>query len=290
MPISPIDLYRDVLPQTDCGDCGFPTCLSFAAKVVSEQLPLSRCPHLSPETVAGYEDRLQEQYAEHKWVKRDTAQDALQWAKERSARISLQDLPGRLGGELMAGEEGPAVRLPYIGGDVLITEQGMHKADGTELTLWEQVLLYNHWAQGGEREPSGKWRGFQELPNTVSKIKTMQTQVYGPLARCCAGRGEDLKRAARELGGEDWTAELESGDAAVFLPALPRIPVLVMFWDRDQEEGFGAEVKFLFDQTVTEHLDIESILFLSEQIRKLLCAHIGRENTKGHKEGTWEAG
>jgi hypothetical protein len=272
MPISPIDLYRDVLPKTDCGDCGFPTCLSFAAKVVSEQLPLSTCPHLSPEVVAEYEHKMQEQFTQGKWTKRDTAEDALQWAKQRSSRIALQDLPDRLGGTLVSGDNGPAVRLPYIGGDVLITDQGMQKADGTELSLWEQVLLYNHWAQGGEKAPSGSWLGFQELPNTVSKVKTMQSQVYAPLAKCFAGKKDALIRAARSLGGQDWTEEYASADAAVYLLALPRIPVLIMFWDQDEDEGFDAEVKLLFDDTVTGHLDIESILFLSEQIRQLLCS------------------
>ena len=30
-------------------------------------------------------------------------------------------------------------------------------------------------------------------------------------------------------------------------------------------------LKLLFDETVTEHLDIESIVFLSERLRQLLC-------------------
>lgn len=275
MAVSPIDLYRDVLPQTDCGDCGYPTCLSFAAKVVSEQVPLSMCPYLSSQTVSEYERKLQEQYSQRKWVKRDTAQDALQWAKERSARIDLHDLPHRLGGELLQWDSGPAVRLPYIGGNVLITDQGMHKEDGSELSLWEQVLLYNHWAQGGEREPSGHWRGFNELPNTVSKVKTMHSQVYAPLSECFQGKTTDLVAAALSLGGQNWSGRFGSADAVLYIPALPKVPVLVMFWDQDVEEGCAAETKFLFDQTVIEHLDIESILFLSEQIRHLLCQEIG---------------
>ena len=36
--------------------------------------------------------------------------------------------------------------------------------------------------------------------------------------------------------------------------------------------GFGATIKLLFDETVTEHLDIESIVFMSERLRQLLCA------------------
>lgn len=37
MALSVVDLYKNVLPKTNCGDCGFPTCLAFASMVVSEK-------------------------------------------------------------------------------------------------------------------------------------------------------------------------------------------------------------------------------------------------------------
>jgi Domain of unknown function (DUF3786) len=58
---------------------------------------------------------------------------------------------------------------------------------------------------------------------------------------------------------------------ALFFRPLPRVPVSLLFWDEDPEDGFDARVKLLFDDTITEHLDIESILFLSERLRQLLC-------------------
>ena len=35
MALSVVDLYRQVLPRTNCGDCGYPTCMAFASMVVS---------------------------------------------------------------------------------------------------------------------------------------------------------------------------------------------------------------------------------------------------------------
>ncbi|MFW6284094.1 MAG: DUF3786 domain-containing protein [Desulfosalsimonas sp.] len=46
---------------------------------------------------------------------------------------------------------------------------------------------------------------------------------------------------------------------------------MLVFWDAEPEDGFEAEVRLLFDQTITEHLDIESIMFLSERLKDLLC-------------------
>jgi hypothetical protein len=47
---------------------------------------------------------------------------------------------------------------------------------------------------------------------------------------------------------------------------------MLRFWDSDGEVGLEAEVKLAFDETITEHLDIESIMFLSEQLTKMLMA------------------
>ncbi len=38
MALSAIDLYRDILPKTNCRECGFLTCLAFASMVISEKL------------------------------------------------------------------------------------------------------------------------------------------------------------------------------------------------------------------------------------------------------------
>ena len=278
MPLSVVDLYRDVLPRTNCGDCGWPTCLAFAGMVVSEQYPLKDCPHLDPDVRARSQSELDAQYAAGKWTKRDLAEDALQWAKERSASMALTDLPDRLGGQLIATGNGEALKLPYFNGSIVITSDGIMTTDGSELNRWEQVFIYNHMAQGGVRKPTGAWKGFREFPNTVSKVKNMIAEVEVPLVEHFSGRTADLEIAARQIGGRNVTAEFPTADRAMYFQPLPRVPVLLMFWDADLDDGFEAQVKLLFDETVVEHLDIESIVFLSERLSQFLCNGI---NSKG---------
>jgi acetyl-CoA decarbonylase/synthase complex subunit gamma len=38
-----------MLPQTNCKECGFPTCLAFAMKLAAKQVELSACPYVTPE-------------------------------------------------------------------------------------------------------------------------------------------------------------------------------------------------------------------------------------------------
>ncbi len=48
MAISGLEIYK-LLPQTNCKDCGYPTCLAFAMKLAAKQAALKDCPHISEE-------------------------------------------------------------------------------------------------------------------------------------------------------------------------------------------------------------------------------------------------
>ena len=48
MALSGIQIYK-LLPQTNCKECGFPTCLAFAMKLAAKQVELSACPYVTDE-------------------------------------------------------------------------------------------------------------------------------------------------------------------------------------------------------------------------------------------------
>ncbi|MDD5466632.1 MAG: acetyl-CoA decarbonylase/synthase complex subunit gamma [Anaerolineales bacterium] len=51
MALSGIQIYK-LLPQTNCKECGFPTCLAFAMKLAAKQVELSACPYVSEDSKA----------------------------------------------------------------------------------------------------------------------------------------------------------------------------------------------------------------------------------------------
>jgi hypothetical protein len=199
------------------------------------------------------------------------ARDASEWAKQRSASMDLGDLSKRIQARLTDGDSEPFLELPYFNDTILITADAITRRGGTPLTRWEEVFIRNHMAQGGRSEATGNWKGLVEFPNTVSKIKSMKSQVEAPLKEVFTGKTERLRDAAAKLGGRDVTADTGSADVAVYFKVLPRVPVILMFWDAEPEDGFEAEARLLFDETITDHLDIESIMFLSERLQQLLC-------------------
>jgi acetyl-CoA decarbonylase/synthase complex subunit gamma len=51
MGMTAIEIYK-LLPKTNCGDCGFPTCLAFAMQLANMKVELSECPHVSEDAHA----------------------------------------------------------------------------------------------------------------------------------------------------------------------------------------------------------------------------------------------
>ncbi len=51
MALSGLEIFK-LLPKTNCGDCGFPTCMAFAMKLAQKKAELSQCPHASEEAKA----------------------------------------------------------------------------------------------------------------------------------------------------------------------------------------------------------------------------------------------
>jgi len=49
--LSGIEVYK-LLPRTNCGDCGLPTCMAFAMQIASQKAALDGCPHVSGEARA----------------------------------------------------------------------------------------------------------------------------------------------------------------------------------------------------------------------------------------------
>jgi len=271
MALSVVDIYSKLLPKTNCKQCGHPTCLAFASMVVSEKFPLKNCPYIDQTILGSAEKELEEQYKEGKWTKRDMAQDALNWAKERASSMKLSDLPDRIGGRLIYENDEEMLELPYFKSFLIIHDEKIRHKGGDDLTRWEQVFIFNHMAQGGNSDPTGIWKGFQEFPNTVSKIKSMKEHVEGPLIKQFKGNTKELINAGINMGGQLLKGEQVNADVSLLFQPLPKIPVMLNFWDEDIADDFEAEVKLLFDKTIVDHLDIESIMFLSERIKQLLC-------------------
>ncbi len=54
MQLTGLQIYK-LLPQTNCKECGFPTCLAFAMKLAAKQSELAKCPYVTDDAKAKLE-------------------------------------------------------------------------------------------------------------------------------------------------------------------------------------------------------------------------------------------
>ncbi len=257
------------LPRTNCGDCGQPTCLAFATRVIKEGEDLGLCPHLAAGDEFGELLRAQQQAGVGR--RRESVAISLEVLQAKVAPLDFAPLAAGLGADY--GEEAgrPYLALAYFGDCLQVFKDELRYPPGALADPWDAILLYNYIASQGSRQPTGDWIAYNSLPNSVSKAKTL-ARLERELAAHFKGQAAALKEKSARLGAELVAVGGEDADVQALFQPLPRVPILVLFWDADPAEGFQAQCRLLFDASVSDYLDLEAMLFLVEHLLARLLA------------------
>ncbi|MGC9022971.1 MAG: DUF3786 domain-containing protein, partial [Dissulfurimicrobium sp.] len=241
------------------GRCGFPTCMAFAAAVINMGAQEDRCPYIEKKLCDADAKKHRQENIETALVKE---------LKSRLKGINLAKRADGLGALVIQTDTDPILQLDYLGGEVTISAQGIFDKNGKELDPRDHILLYNYVFSGGNGMLSGKWIGLESFPNSISKVVTLRRYTEEKLAAAFEGDIAGLKAAANDLGAEPVLPC--HADLCLVIPALPKVPIQIHFWDADREDGFEARVKVLFDSRALDFLDIESLVFISERVTETL--------------------
>ena len=270
--LTPLHLYK-LTPRTNCGECGFPTCLAFSTQVIVGRGNLQDCPYLVPDALAPFHAQLAEQHLAGIGIRRESFQKTFEFLRGEVEKWDFGMIAGSLGAAFEERKGTPSLKFPYFGRQVRVTRDDVLPEVGEPLDPWEKILLYNY-VIGGAVDPSGVWVGMESLPNSVSKIKSLRSHCEGPLARAFAGKMDLLPSAVAGLGMLLTLSE-EKVDFGAEFQILPRLPVRVLWWDEDPSEGFQAKAKFIFDSRVLQVVDLESLIFACEQLTDRLLHAVG---------------
>jgi len=258
LKLTPIAIAKRT-PLTNCGQCGHPTCLAFGAAVVKTGINLGLCPFID---LAGLDLLPVATTTPQKQPATDL--EFITSLKEKISPFILSDLAPQLGATVKAEFPGTLL-FGYLGQKVSLSKS-LLLIDGQEPEdPRDQILLYNYVFSQGNRPPANDWIGMESLPNSISKIKTLDTYCETRLANLFANLpAEQVWSAINTLGGK--AAANHSASIGAIVPVLPMIPQCVLFWEASPEDNFTARVKVLFDRHVLAYLDLESLVFSSERL------------------------
>jgi hypothetical protein len=269
--MNPLEIVKRT-PKTNCGECGHPSCLAFAAAVTRAGAEISLCPYID---LQGFEAKISSSVKDlEDLAGQVTEEHDLALVKHLQKKVSPLGF-GSIAAALGAtwNRDNPEVLyLRYLGQDVILGKTKILMDNDTIVDPRDQILLYNYVYSCGGRKPDNTWIGMESLPNSISKIKTLATYCEKKIAERLSGKPANiLKNLAGRLDGYEGPADLgSSATSSLVVPVLPMVPQYLLFWEEEPEDGFEPKAKVLFDHHVLDFLDLESLVFSAERFAERL--------------------
>jgi hypothetical protein len=141
-------------------------------------------------------------------------------------------------------------------------------AAGRELPAFLQAMLLYHCYTADGSPLVGRWISFSELPDGRFYTQAFQGYTGGELARAIQDRAI-FERAALKAGGILLPGDGSTpGTLAFRFQALPRIPLLVAFWEGD--EDFPGTFQVLFDASARHYMPTDGCALLGSTLCRML--------------------
>ncbi|NTW16533.1 MAG: DUF3786 domain-containing protein [Syntrophaceae bacterium] len=144
--------------------------------------------------------------------------------------------------------------VPFLNAEFLCSaeRQSIEPLSGEGFTAPDFLLflvVLHYLLEAKPQELSGRWIGEKEIPGGEVFFRGLHGLPLEPLTKIF-GRQPDLFRSVAEsLGG----TPVQMGDLAFRFPTFPRIPLVLVLWEGDDE--FEPEMLIRFDSTVTFQLE-----------------------------------
>jgi len=151
-------------------------------------------------------------------------------------------------------------KVPFFGEDYTASypDGAVKRADGSPAGGMEELIILHYLVHADGAANRDEWVSYRDLPGARYHEPAFKAEVEGPLSRGLAGHLEALRGWARKKA----RALDLPGDVAAAWEVLPRVPLLIIFNEKDEE--FPASARVLFDITAPDYLPTEDLSVLAE--------------------------
>ena len=172
------------------------------------------------------------------------------------ARIAELDFPflaDKLGIQL----DGRHVIIPFFGKPYRVSDKGISDPTNRRPHLSVSVILCKYLLMCPMIEPlEGSWMSYKDFKDAAPLIRAFYNTVSHPIFETFSGRLTELEKAGQKIGGYA-SAEAFSYDLSMRFDALPKVPLLLLFNDKDDE--FPSQCSVLFEKRAEKFLDMECL-------------------------------
>ena len=185
--------------------------------------------------------------------------------RRRFLELDQEELIRRFSLESDAGQ----IRISYYGRHYAVDRAtgSILSCDAPQETVeFGPLMAIYHlfWYSKPDAANTGRFVPFRELKNASQFSSAFEKTVATELATPFDGHLEALHRACEALSGEP----IEQGDAGYVFHAFDCMPVMMVFWNGDEE--FSAQANLLFDVSITDFTHVETVCAVAGDLMRRL--------------------
>jgi len=185
------------------------------------------------------------------------------------ASLDFSSLKKKLG----IKQDGNEMMIPFFNINYFISKEGIVDGSGTRPDYMVCVILSKYLLLCPESSHDDtEWVSFKDFKKTshVLNLNYFSSDTEKPIVQHFSGRLDALSAACEKFGGLPYDIEV-SYDLVMRFDALPRISLLLLFNDKDEE--FPAHCSVLFQKQAEYYLDPESLAMTSAFLAKKLIRY-----------------
>jgi hypothetical protein len=243
-----------VLDKSNCRECGEKTCLAFAGAVFTGRKSITMCPTLS----AADKERLAMQ-TDPAEAENGNNDGQLELMKEQLKKLDFVEAAERCGGRLKSN----LLVVKVLGKDFSVDAEGNFSSD-IHINPWIVAPFLAYVVHGKGRKPEGKWISFRELKGGRERYGLFRKRCEEDM-RTVADAYPDLFADMVEIFQGKETDRMFSSDVSVVLLPLPKIPIMICYWQAG--EGIDSSLNMFFDITADENIGIDGIYSICAGLR-----------------------
>jgi hypothetical protein len=176
--------------------------------------------------------------------------------KDYLSRIAELDFPF-IADKLGIQMDGQEAIISFFDKRYRISAKGITDLSNRQPHLSVSVILCKYLLMCPMIEPlGGNWMSYKDFKDAAPLIQTFYNTVTQPIAETFSSRLAKLENAGKRIGGY-LPADEYPYDLAMQFDALPKVPMLLLFNDKDDE--FPAQCSVLFEKRAQKFLDMECL-------------------------------
>ncbi|WDP90234.1 MAG: DUF3786 domain-containing protein [Desulfobacter sp.] len=161
-----------------------------------------------------------------------------------------------------------SIVVPLLGEEYLVSGKGIADKSGNRPGYMVCVVLAKYLLLC-PKAPSvnEEWTTLTDLNSQFTNINVFKSDAERPILQNFTGKINALTGAAKKIGCKPFKMDA-TYDVSVEVQALPKIKILLLFNDGDEE--FPASTSILYQRHAGEYLDPESLIMVGVTFTKRL--------------------